>query len=81
MEALGGQVGGLEASWKHLGGILDALGGSWRLLEALGSILDALGGILGAFKKLLGRSWRLLTKTVWAKTYRRTVRTRYERRP
>ena len=60
MEALGGQVGGLEASWRHLGGILDALGGSWRLLEALGSILDALGGILGAFKRLLGRSWRLL---------------------
>ena len=41
MEALGGQVGGLEASWKHLGG-------SWRLLEALGGILEALGGILEA---------------------------------
>ena len=60
LEALGGQVGGLEASWRHLGGILDALGGSWRLLEALGSILDALGSILGTFKRLLGRSWRLL---------------------
>ena len=60
MEGLGDQLGGLEASWRHLGCILDALGGSWRLLEALGSILDALGSILGAFKKLLGRSWRLL---------------------
>ena len=28
LEGLGGQVGDLEASWRHLGGILEALGGS-----------------------------------------------------
>ena len=55
LEGLGGQVGGLEASWKHLGRILEALGGSWwhvggswKLLEAswrhLGNFLRAPGG-------------------------------------
>ena len=39
---------------------MGALGGSWKLLEALGSILEALGSILEAFKRFLGRSWRLL---------------------
>ena len=51
LEGLGGQVGGLEASWRHLGG-------SWRLLEALGGILEALGGILedlGGILEDLGR--------------------------
>ena len=51
LESLGGQVGGLEASWRHLGG-------SWRLLEALGGILEALGGILedlGGILEALGR--------------------------
>ena len=46
LEGFGGQVGGLEVPWRHLGG-------AWRLLEAPGGILEALGGILEA-------SWRLL---------------------
>ena len=50
----------LDRSWRHLGSILEALGGSWRFLEALGSILEALGGILEASWRLLEPSWRLL---------------------
>ena len=49
LEALGGQVGGLEASWRlleALGGILEALGG---ILEDLGGILEDLGRILEDF--------------------------------
>ena len=46
LEGLGGQVGGLEASWRHLGG-------SWRLLEALGGILEDLGRILEDFGRIL----------------------------
>ena len=60
MEGLGGQVGGLEASWRHLGGswrLLEALGG---ILEALGGILEDLGGILEASWRILGGSWRIL---------------------
>ena len=66
----------LEASWKHLGSILEALGGSWKLLEALGrlleglgSILKAFGGILGALGRLLGGSWkprRRILRPSWA---------------
>ena len=68
LEGLGGQVGGLEASWRHLGGswrLLEALGG---ILEALGGILEDLGGILEASWRILGGSWRILEAKMEAPT-------------
>ena len=57
MEGVGGVLGPLEATWRHLGEILCHLGG---ILEGswghLGDILRHLGGIWG----VLGGSWRLL---------------------
>ena len=57
MEVLGGI---LEASWRRLGGILEALGGLWRRLEGSWRRLgDELGG-LGDVLETLGGSWRRL---------------------
>ena len=58
LEGLGGQVGGLEASWRHLGGILEAFGGSWKLLEASWRLLDPSWRLLGPSQTSEPRKYR-----------------------
>ena len=67
LEGLGGQVEGLEASWNHLGGILEA---SWKLLEALGGSWRHLGGS----SRLLGASWRRLGRILEPSWWPRALR-------
>ena len=67
ISALLGALRVLEASWSHLGDILERLRG---VLERLGGILERLGGVverpggvlerLGAVLECLGVSWRRL---------------------
>ena len=46
-----------EASWRHLGDVLEVLGG---VLEVLGGNLEVRGGVLEALGGVLEASWRRL---------------------